>query len=688
MADKQKYAEWIVANRSKKGTSEFETVAQAYRAAQAPAEPQAKEGFVNSVNRTLMGVPGVPQLAEFASGANRAIIGALDTVPKAANEVLALAGSERRVPTIRGTTGNEVGGPRGQFVGEGLQADILGAAGETAAMAVGSGALLRGAANALPAATAGESAATGVMRTMGGSTAAQDVVGGVLSGAGAEVGREVGGDTGALIGAVAAPAIPTLARAAGAEVLRRAFRGGEQGRQALASAVDDASRAGTSLTVGQATGSRPIQAAENISSRVAGGGPITSAAQRSADDIQARLSGIADDISQTRGAEAAGRAINTAIKGRNGFIDRFQAQSGQLWNGVDDAIGRETPVAIQNTKTTLNDLVRTDTLGKILTTAKTAEIKQALDSVDTIDYGSLRELRTLIGAKISNSDLISDVPRAELRRLYGSITDDIRAAAQASGDDAARAFTRANNYTRSGHTRIDGFIENVMRKADFTKVYEAVTKGGEGAQTINAFKRSMEPEEWEIVASNVVRQLGKANPGQQGADGIEFSVSKFLTDWNRLGPAKRALFSGSRTLDHYGRDLESIARTAERIKTAAAVGANPSGTGQFTANLSASVAAGGAVATGNAPVFAGVLAALAANNGFARLMSSPRFVNWLAGTTKANSQQMTAQMAKLVAIQQSMGSEEARDVNALVQALEPNQQEQPVNNAVADRPAR
>lgn len=637
-------------------------------------QPQQPQGMVDRINETLMKIPGVPQAAEFAAGANRTIMGALDVVPKAMNEVSQFVGSDYRVPTFTETFGQEVGN-RGDFVGPGLQADILSTAGSTAAMSAGVGGLLRGAANALPAAQAGESAARGVVRTMGSSTAAQDVVGGALSGAGSEVGRAAGGDTGALVGAVAAPAIPTLARATGAEVLRRAFRGGEQGRQAVANAVDDAARSGTSLSVGQATGIRPIQAAENISSRVAGGGPITSAAQRSADDIQSRLAGIADDISTTRGSEAAGRAVTSAIRGRNGFIDRFQAQSSVLWNGVDDAIGRETPVAIQNTKATLDDLVRTDTLGKILTTAKTAEIKQALDEVDSIDYGSLRDLRSLIGAKISNADLISDVPKAELRRLYGAITDDIRAVAQQTGDDAARAFTRANNYTRAGHTRIDGFIENVMRKADFTKVYEAVTKGGEGSQTINAFKRSMQPEEWEIVASNVVRQLGKANPGQQGADGVEFSINKFLTDWNKLGPAKKALFSGSRTLDHYGRDLDAIARTAERIKTASAVGANPSGTGQFTANLSTGVLLAGSASTGNAPVFLGALGAIAGNNTFARLMTNPRFVSWLAGTTKVKSAQMGAQLAKLAAIQKTMDGEEAQAVNGLITTLEQGAQE-------------
>ncbi len=624
-----------------------------------------------TLDERLMQVPGIPQLTEFLAGANREIVSAADFFgPGLVNSILQLAGSDKRVPTLNETIGPKIG-KKGEAVGEGLQADILAGAGSMAAMSAGAGGALRAGANALsPLAKSSESAARGVIRNMGSTTAGQDLAAGALSGAGAAVGEKVGGAPGAAIGAMAAPMIPTLAKAAGSEAVRQVFRGGGAGRQAMASTVDDAARAGTELSVGTATGRPSLQGVENISKRVVGGGPLIRASDKSAEQIKARLARIADDISGTRGAEASGRVVNNAIQGRGGFVDRFQTQSGTLWNKVDDAIGAQSQVPVSNTKSMLDTLVKTDEIGSILNTPKIAQIQKAMTGKDSIDYETLRSVRSFIGAKMSNTDLVSDIPKAELKRLYGAITEDIKAVASATGDDAAKAFARANNYTRAGHQRIEGFVENVLKRGEFSKIYSAVTKGGEGTQTINAFKRSMKPEEWEVVASNVIRELGKSSAGRQGADGTEFSINQFMSDWNKLGPAKKAMFSGSRTLDHFGRDLDAIARTAERIKVGSQVASNPSGSGQFVANVGAAATLGTSAATGNFPVFSATLGALAINNMAARVMSNPRFVSWLAGTTRANTKDMGAQLTKLLAIQQSLAIEDAKAIDSVIQQLD------------------
>lgn len=642
----------------------------------APTEKELEQIFssqpksvLQKADSAFLAIPGAKQVSEVAGGFNRAVGGMVDTFAiNPVNSVMQLAGSSRRIPSAQG-----MAAPKGSFTGPGLQADILGAAGETAAMGVAAGGALRTAASAIP--QAAQSVGANVMRQMGRTTTAADAAMGAASGAGAVAGEKAGGKPGAFVGALAAPALPSLLKSGGSEIVRQIFRGSSKNIPNIQNALDDAARAGTSLNVGEATGRRSIQATQNISGKVAGGGPIPAAAEQSATNMKNRLSSIADSISGTvKGDEGAGRVITASITGRGGFLDRFKGQSSVLWNNVDDAIGRDNMVSIDNTKRVLSDLVRTDVLGKILNTPKTAELKNALGDVTDIDYGTLRELRTVIGQKMSSADLISDVPKADLKRLYGAISEDIRSEAMRAGPDVMKAFNRANNYTRSGHDRIDGFIENVMRKADFSKVFDAVTKGGEGSQTINAFKRSMKPEEWEVVVSNVVRQLGKANPGQQGAEGIDFSINKFLTDWNKIGPAKRALFSGSRTLDHYGRDLDAIARTAERIKSSATVGANPSGTAQMTTNITAGVSLGTGIATGNVPLIATTLGAISANNAYARLMTNPRFVGWMAGTTKGP-QDMGAQLTKLAAFQQNMPIEDALAVDSLIQELSQNQGE-------------
>ncbi|MBL4869833.1 MAG: hypothetical protein JKX72_02640 [Robiginitomaculum sp.] len=156
---------------------------------------------IEDIDKALLDVPGVPQLAEFAAGANRSVAGFLDFLgPDNINAVLELAGSEKRVPTL-----TEAFTTQGGFVEPGLQREALATAGEIVPAALSIGQTLRTLAQKLPQFATGEAAGTGVLRQAGATTAKQDVIGGAAAGAGQEAGREVAGEEGALIGGVLAP---------------------------------------------------------------------------------------------------------------------------------------------------------------------------------------------------------------------------------------------------------------------------------------------------------------------------------------------------------------------------------------------------------------------------------------------------------------------------------------------------
>ena len=156
-----------------------------------------------------------------------------------------------------------------------------------------------------------------------------------------------------------------------------------------------------------------------------------------------------------------------------------------------------------------------------------------------------------------------------------------------AGPQALAAFTRANNHYRAGIKRVDDFLQRIAGKVSPEDVFKAATRGAEGATTIRSIRRSLKPEEWDVVASTVLRRLGKATPGQQDELGEVFSVERFLTNWNRLPKESRdALFKGG-NLDRYARDLDAIAATAARIREGSRVLANPSGTAGQAANIAA-----------------------------------------------------------------------------------------------------
>lgn len=587
---------------------------------------------------------------EFASGVNRAVIGGLDFfTADQVNNILQLAGSEKRVPTFS-EQAEKFGITQGGFMEEGLARDVVSTAGETAALAGGFGGAVRTAATQLPLVQrAGESVKAGVLREMGRATPRQDITAGALAGAGAEIGAEFGGETGELIGGLAAPLAPTAVRVAGAEGVRRLVRGGEETLAGMRRTLADFAEAGAVPNLGVAIGSERLQGLQTLSGKFLGGAPLRKSIQEAAQKIQTRRDELSGLISTKKGVIAAGRTIDKAIKAEGGFIDRFHQKSTELWSPLDTAL-KNKQVLLKNTRPTLDNLVREGALASELNNPTIARInKLAKEGGDIVSYNELKDLRSSLGRRIAQNDLSSDIPQAELRQLYGAVTNDIKTVAERQGK--LGMFNRANNYTRGGQERIGDFLQKTINKGEFNKIFDAVTRGGEGVQMVNAFKRSMKPDEWNVVASNVIRRLGKPTAGTTTAvDAEGFSFNKFVTDWNKLGDVKKAMFSGSPQLDKYRDNLNRIARMASKVKADVLASANPSESGATIANMATIGGAAGALASGNTTVLASLLASVGANNVFGRLMTSKGFVNWLAQSTRLSDAKLPAHIARLAAI--------------------------------------
>lgn len=459
---------------------------------------------------------------------------------------------------------------------------------------------------------------------------------------------------------------PALNR--GSEAVKNTLSAGQKGRENIKAAVSDFMEFGDVPTLGTASGQNLAQGLQNLSSRLLGGGPIRKAIGQTSGKMQKRLAEIAEDISPITGEIEAGRVIQKGVTGENGFIKRFSDKSSQLWGKVDDSLGDAPLVATTNTAKKLDELVGTSEFGKVLNNPIIAKLNAASKKTGgQAPYKELKELRSMVGARLSSKELVSDIPRAELKQIYGAISKDIEALAKSKGGDALKQWKRANNYTRSGHARIDDFVKRIVGKKDLDKVFNAVAKGGEGVQAINAVKRSLKPQEWEAVASNVVRRLGRATAGQQDDLGASFSVNKFLTDWNKLGRAKNVMFSGSPKLNAYRSNLDRIASAANKFKESAQEMSNPSGSGQFLANVGAVTAGGGALGTGNLGAFGLVLAGISSNRAIAgQLMANPKFVKWLA--QGATVKDWPAHVGRLSAVAAASGSE--KEVLGLLKELE------------------
>lgn len=491
------------------------------------------------------------------------------------------------------------------------------------------------------------------------------------TGAGAAgVARETGAGEGTqlaagLVGGLA----PGVGSAGSAAALRGLVRG-RDGAQ-MQRTIEDFAALGATPSVGQASGNRLLQGAENL---LAGGptsaGVMNRFAERQADSIGQGLQRRADSLSRNASAERAGRAIE---RGVDTFAGNTNATKRALYWQADQFIPEQTPVQLQNTWREVVDLT-TPTAGATATSSALIQptilrLRENLAADlaaggGNIPYSALKRIRSDIGEAISNSSPLnptSDI--RELRRLYAALSRDMEAAAQAQGPEAVRSARRANNYTRAVADRLEQVRRVVDKNGGPERVFNAVMSGTrDGGTTLRAVMQSLPKEGQQALTAAVIRRMGLATPGAQDAAGDAFSAATFLTNWNRVSPeAKRALFD--RHGPAFSRDMDRIARVADNIKQGSRVFANPSGTANRAAAQAYGVGLPLSIAqapfTGHYwPVVATIGGGITANIA-ARALTNPRIVRWLADSTSIPVGSVNASLRQFVAESQRVGDEEA-----------------------------
>lgn len=451
--------------------------------------------------------------------------------------------------------------------------------------------------------------------------------------------RERGGTQGQQLAAGLLGGLSPGVAGAGAGAAVRGVVRGRDGAQ-MQRTIEDFAALGATPSVGQASGNRLLQGAENL---LAGGptsaGVMNRFAERQADSIGQGLQRRADSLSRNASAERAGRAIE---RGVDTFAGNTNATKRALYWQADQFIPEQTPVQLQNTWREVVDLT-TPTAGATATTSALIQptilrLRENLAADlaaggGNIPYSALKRIRSDIGEAISNSSPLnptSDI--RELRRLYAALSRDMEAAAQAQGPEAVRSARRANNYTRAVADRLEQVRRVVDKNGGPERVFNAVMSGTrDGGTTLRAVMQSLPKEGQQALTAAVIRRMGLATPGAQDAAGDAFSAATFLTNWNRVSPeAKRALFD--RHGPAFSRDMDRIARVADNIKQGSRVFANPSGTANRAAAMTYGAALVGSMFTGGT---AGIVASGVGANLLARWLTNPNVVRRLAQTTQA-----------------------------------------------------
>lgn len=252
-------------------------------------------------------------------------------------------------------------------------------------------------------------------------------------------------------------------------------------------------------------------------------------------------------------------------------------------------------------------------------------VKEALGRTDGLTYDGVKNLRTVIGQYLSGSILPeAGTPMPALKRLYGALTDDLRATVeQVGGKPALLAFDRANKAAaiiakrREQIAKVIGPDGLNSPERVFDSVYRmASEKGGGDLRRLAIVRQAVGDEAWKEVQSTAVARLGRNAKG-------DFSPAMFETAWNKLSEGgKAALFGRTGELRQNLDDITTIARQFDRMSRLG----NPSGTGRVNSLwqiLGRVGEAAAGVAIYHKPEAAVALAPIVAGRGLAKYLGNP-----------------------------------------------------------------
>lgn len=432
---------------------------------------------------------------------------------------------------------------------------------------------------------------------------------------------------------------------------------------------------GANPSAGTISGDKGMQTLEQgISSSVGGAETIKQSDNRLMADLQSEAQRVATDFGPIMEKEDVGAMLKDSA---TAAIKRFGERSNTLY----DDVAKEIPITTKARPHATLNLIAERNRGPLATElpdlANEVQNKQVTKWLDNfaanvsnrpegkVSYQALKELRMRVGKVLGDPMTYSDFDRAELKQVYGAVTEDMQRVAKLAGPKALKAHQLADRYySYNMGKNIENLAEVADKKWDMQAFNYALSGSKDAAAKLRMLKRNVVFREngvenhsvWDAVAGSTLWKAGLAKPGVQGAVGDSFSPATFLTNINKMKEAGTydALFGGTR--------YASLKPQLNRLTELTAAVKDAQGQRNFSNTaramgvlglISGVTGGAGALATGDWKGAAtGAALPLIAPYAAAKLMTSPRFVKWLADTAaKApNYNGWAAQVGRLVAI--------------------------------------
>ncbi len=388
----------------------------------------------------------------------------------------------------------------------------------------------------------------------------------------AEAGREaaVGIPTGAVLGAgLGAFAKMPVGVGAPSEVAQAGVRQNIDVPAAMASDDPMIQQAGGAMKSVPVFGTRVVKSANKMTEQFAG---------RKAQIAEGYGGGAAAD------AHSAGQEATDALENWAGPLTKGVLKN--EYDAVDALIHPQAPpTPLQNTLFETQAIAAKNVASGLDPGGAVKFVQAALAKPGGMTYQEIKHLRTKLGEMLDNPSVIPpEINQQELKRVYGSLTRDLRASIKNSsmGSLGIAQFDKANALAakvakrRAELAQVLGINKPASPEAVFAAIQrKAGSRSSADIDAVNKIRKSMPPDTWDQVASGVVGGLGRSDAVSGGV-----SLDRFFTGYNQLSAAgKGALFGNKPDLHAALDDLATIAGRGKEV----AKWANPSGTAQHGA---------------------------------------------------------------------------------------------------------
>lgn len=409
--------------------------------------------------------------------------------------------------------------------------------------------------------------------------------------------------------------------------------------------IEAASRQNIDLPTSALTNSSSAQFLEGIARKGFFGGPIEKTVQTAKSQVDEAAQAIIGKFDTGATNLDFGQSMKNSF---DNFKQAFNESKTELYKGLDELVDSKNinvrPVSTIDTVQAIvgdrgSSLIPTQgsglftSLRDVLTGAKLKVGGSAVDSImpatkdlSEVTLDALKQTRSAVGRLLKSSDPIATGNKADLKRLYAALSDDIDTAYAAASEEAASALKEANDFFRENIQLINSKLGKSIENLNPEKIAGQIVKPN-NVSTVEAFKVFADDETLALAQSVFFRDIVEKSMKDGVLDPKKFVKNLGKWDYDTLS----ALLNDEqlKMLDDVTKNLDDLKIIGEAIKKGErpAVGSQTAFIQKFSQTFP--IGAGGFLLGGPGGAATAISATLMGDYALARAFSSSRVKSFL-----------------------------------------------------------